>query len=73
MYMCVCVHVQAIGETGTVTSVMESGDVRVRFNDQHNWAVNPDSLTRVGGSGQVGTFIGEYIHMYMHVCTYNVC
>ena len=38
---------QIIGETGTVQSVTDPGDLRVRFNNGMMWTINPAAVTKV--------------------------
>ena len=33
---------------GTVQSVLESGDIRVRYPSGHVWTMNPDVVVKVG-------------------------
>ena len=45
---------QTIGEVGTVSAVMDSGDVRVRYGGNHTWTINSDGLVKVCVGGSTG-------------------
>jgi len=60
----VCIQFQIIGSVGTVHSVMDSGDVRVRFGNR-TWTINPAALDKV--------FMFPLIHViHNHGCCFTL-
>ena len=38
---------QTLSEVGTVHTVLDSGDIRVRYPSNHIWTMNPDTVVKV--------------------------
>ena len=47
VYGCMYMYVQAMEEVGTVQTILDSGDVRVRFPSNKTWTLNSDAIAKV--------------------------